>query len=181
MEQMSLEKRAAKFAAHWHGSTGQVRKYTGEPYINHPAAVAALVASVPHDEIMLAAAWLHDVVEDTPCTLLDIHNAFGLQVAALVEQLTDVSKPADGNRAKRKEMDRLHLSSASSKAKTIKLADLIDNSHSILERDPDFAKVYITEKRMLLEVLREGDAQLWDQAKRIVESLLQSAPQDAPG
>lgn len=161
-----LEERAATFAARYH--TGQVRKYTGEPYIHHPAAVAELVRGAIHDETMLAAAWLHDVVEDTPCTILEIHNEFGLQVAHLVEQLTDISKPKDGNRAARKAMDRLHTAGASPKAKTIKLADLIDNSRSIMEHDPDFAKVYIAEKRLLLEVLKEGDPNLWGQAYRIV-------------
>lgn len=164
----SIEERAREFATAWHASIGQVRKYTGEPYINHPAAVVELVRGVIHDETMLAAAWLHDVVEDTPCTMLEIHNEFGLQVAALVEQLTDVSKPSDGNREKRKTMDRLHTSDASPKAKTIKLADLIDNSRSILERDPEFAKVYIHEKQLLLEVLTDGDPGLFTMAADIV-------------
>lgn len=43
-----IEQRAKEFATRWHASIGQVRKYTGEPYINHPAAVADLVRSVPH-------------------------------------------------------------------------------------------------------------------------------------
>ena len=47
-------------------------------------------------------------------------------MAYLVDCLTDVSKPSDGNRAVRKEIDRQHLAKASPKAKTIKLADLID-------------------------------------------------------
>jgi hypothetical protein len=89
-------------------------------------------------------------------------------VASLVEQLTDVSRPEHGNRAARKAIDRAHTASASAAAKTLKLADLIDNSRSILERDPGFARVYIEEKRLLLEVLREGDPTLWGTAARIV-------------
>lgn len=53
--------------------------------------------------------------------------------------------------------------------KTIKLADLISNSKSICEHDKDFAKVYIKEKELLLEVLTEGDPTLYAQAKDIVE------------
>ena len=48
--------------------SGQVRKYTGEPYIVHPREVATLVSTVAHTPEMLAAALLHDVVEDTPAT-----------------------------------------------------------------------------------------------------------------
>ena len=60
------------------------------------------------------AAWLHDVVEDTPTLLEDVESAFGKSVAYLVDCLTDVSKPSDGNRAVRKEIDRQHLAKASS-------------------------------------------------------------------
>ena len=53
---------------------------------------------------------------------------------------------------------------ATPEAKTIKLADLIDNTKSIVEHDPRFAKVYLEEKRLLLEVLKDGDETLWQQA-----------------
>jgi len=147
----------------------QMRKYTGEPYIVHCAGVVELVQRVPHSKEMLAAAWLHDTVEDCGVTLETISEKFGGMVAALVEQLTDVSKASDGNRAKRKAIDRAHTAAATPEAKTIKLADLIDNSRSILERDPEFAKVYLAEKRLLLdEALRDGDPTLWKMADEIV-------------
>jgi (p)ppGpp synthase/HD superfamily hydrolase len=56
---------------------------------------------------------------------------FAKEVVALVEMLTDVSKPEDGNRAVRKEIDRQHTALASPEGKTIKLADLIDNTQSM--------------------------------------------------
>ena len=59
---------------------------------------------------------------------------------------------------------------ASPDAKTIKLADLISNSHSIVKDDPNFAKVYMKEKAALLEVLTEGNAELFRQASDIVAS-----------
>jgi len=164
---MELERRAEAFATGAHERKGQVRKYTGEPYIEHPRAVVALVRSVPHDEAMLAAAWLHDTVEDTSATIADIEREFGHDVATLVGELTDVSLPSDGNRKARKTIDRHHLAVASPRAKTIKLADLIDNSRSIVERDPDFAKIYLEEKRALLAVLSEGDPTLLNQAREI--------------
>lgn len=163
----ALEQHAREFANCAHGLNDQRRKYTGEPYIVHPAAVVELVRSVPHTPKMIAAAWLHDTVEDTPATLTHIENLFGEEVAALVEMLTDVSKPEDGNRAKRKAIDRAHTAKASPAAKTIKLADLIDNTRSIVERDPDFAKVYLAEKRLLLEVLTEGDPTLYAMARAL--------------
>jgi len=163
-----MEERAKEFAAKAHAAIDQRRKYSGEPYIAHPAAVVDLVRSVPHTEAMICAAWLHDTVEDTPTTLADVEREFGAEVAALVEQLTDVSRTEDGNRKIRKAIDREHTAKASPEAKTIKLADLIDNTRSIVERDPAFAKVYLAEKTLLLEVLRDGDATLWAMAAAMV-------------
>lgn len=154
--------RAIAFATEAHA--GQTRKYSGEPYVNHPIAVAEIVRSVQHTEEMVIAALLHDVVEDTPTTLLDIKNAFGPTVATLVAWLTDISTPFHGNRAARKELDRMHLSLAPPAAQTIKLADLIDNTASIKEHDPNFWKVYGAEKLRLLEVLRDGDETLLKRA-----------------
>lgn len=167
---MDLVAKAIKYATEKHA--GQVRKYTGEPYINHPAAVAKLVMTVPHTEHMIAAAWLHDTVEDTGATLEEVTWLFGVQVGCFVEMLTDVSCPEDGNRAVRKSIDCDHTAKAMSPAKTIKLADLIDNSHSIIERDPGFAKIYLKEKDSLLQVLTEGDRVLWQTARAIVDKNL---------
>lgn len=160
----ALEERARAFATAAHGSIGQLRKYTGEPYIVHPIAVAEIVRTVPHSEEMIAAALLHDVVEDTPVTVEEIAAEFGPVVADLVGWLTDVSKPEDGNRRTRKHMDLLHTAKAPAAAKTIKLADLIDNTKSIARHDPSFWSVYRREKMALLEVLKEGDAALWKEA-----------------
>lgn len=164
---INMEKQAAFVAMIHHGF--QKRKYTGEPYIVHCEAVANLVRSVPHTEAMLCAAWLHDTVEDTDCTIQHIEDLFGMEVAAIVGMLTDISKASDGNRKARKAIDRAHTAKASPEAKTIKLADLIDNSQSITKYDPEFAKVYLEEKRLLLEVLTEGDANLYAMAKSIVD------------
>ncbi|MER9768899.1 HD domain-containing protein [Mesorhizobium sp. M0189] len=161
---VDLVSRALAFATAAHASVDQRRKYSNESYIVHPIAVAEIVRTVPHTPEMIAAAFLHDTVEDCGIKIDDIDAEFGVQVAELVGWLTDVSVPADGNRAARKAIDLAHTAKAPPPAKTIKLADLIDNTLTIKERDPDFWRVYRHEKLRLLDVLREGDATLWARA-----------------
>jgi (p)ppGpp synthase/HD superfamily hydrolase len=156
---------AMAFARDAHARHGQKRKYSDMPYIVHPIAVAELVASVPHREEMISAALLHDVVEDTDSDLATIREKFGTDVANLVDWLSDISKPGDGNRAKRKRIDHEHTAKAPAAAKTIKLADIIDNSRTISEHDPSFWSVYRRECLALLDVLGEGDKSLYQRAK----------------
>ena len=94
--------------------------------------------------------------------------AFGIDIATMVNWLTDVSRPEDGNRARRKAIDREHTARAPAEVQTIKLADLISNSRSIMQHDPEFARVYLEEKRLLLEVLTRGDAELHAEASKFV-------------
>jgi len=122
-----LVKEARLFAANAHAAARQCRKYTYEPYIMHPFRVAGLVATVPHTEEMLAAAWLHDTVEDTLVTLQDIRERFGETVSTMVAWMTDV-RPIMGNRAAKVEQNRLRLIDAPPEVKTIKLADILDLS-----------------------------------------------------
>ncbi len=162
MRDTTLIPRASAFAYAAH--RGQVRKYSGEPYINHPLEVARIVAKVGGSDEMIAAAILHDTVEDCDVSYMEISHNFGQEVAMLVGWLTDVSRPEDGNRLARKAMDREHSGRATPDAKTIKLADLISNTRSIVVEDPNFAKVYMAEKALLLPLLREGDEVLWEVA-----------------
>jgi len=166
-----LVTKAAAFARAAHERIDQRRKYTGEPYIVHPEAVAGLVASVTDDPTMIAAAWLHDVVEDTPVTLDEIRAEFGADVATLVDDLTNVSKKTDGNRKVRKSIDRAHTAGADPKAKTVKLADVIHNLTGIVEQNPGFAHVYVQEKELLLAELEDGDPTLLKQAHGVVREV----------
>jgi (p)ppGpp synthase/HD superfamily hydrolase len=160
-EHDSIVRRAQTFAEYAHGSIAHRRKYTGEAYITHLQGVADLVASVPHTEAMIAAAFLHDVVEDVPTVQLsDVDSMFGEDVATLVYWLTDVSIGHPGNREARKTLDRNHLARAPADAQTIKLADIIDNAESIRKGDPKFWAVYRLECLRLLAVLADGDATL---------------------
>ena len=167
----SLVYKAQIYASAAHGAVGQKRKYTGEPYIVHPCEVVMILSLAgvfnPH---VLAAAWLHDVLEDTLVERQALLSVFGLTVLRLVEQLTDQSRPEDGNREARKRIDRGHTALAHPEAKTIKLADLISNTRSIVEHDPAFARVYLKEKALLLEVLRDcSHPALWTQANELLE------------
>ncbi|POF63869.1 hypothetical protein CFR73_07675 [Novacetimonas maltaceti] len=166
---MDLTSRAAAFAAVAHGKINQRRKYTDEPYIVHPHRVAQTVKETGARDEVIAAALLHDVVEDTPVTLEEIRAEFGEDVAALVEMVTDVSRPEDGNRRVRKAMDRDHLAQASAEGQTIKLADLIDNTASITRYDLGFARIYMQEKAELLGVLKKGDETLHQHASTLVK------------
>jgi (p)ppGpp synthase/HD superfamily hydrolase len=170
-----LVTRAKTFAFAAHNAIGQRRKYTDEPYTAHLERVAQLVASVVDDDAMIAAAYLHDTVEDTPTTIDDISQEFGDDVACLVNYLSDVSRPEDGNRALRKQLDREHIARGDARVHTIKLADLIDNSESIQANDPNFARVYMNEKRLLLNVLEDGHPVLFERARDIVDAWFAAA------
>jgi hypothetical protein len=159
-DEPELVERARAFAVEAHEAAGHRRKYTDEPYQVHLEAVARMVAETGTDSETVAAAWLHDTVEDTHVTRGAIERAFGPRVARLVDELTDVSGPDDGNRERRKAIDREHSANASPDAKTIKLADLIDNLRSIAGHDPRFARVYAAEMERLLPLLREGNGVL---------------------
>lgn len=167
---MDIVRKAQVYAMAAHAAVGQKRKYTGEPYIVHPAEVASIVASVPGSTPdMVAAAWLHDVIEDTGCTFTDVHMAFGIDIATLVGWLTDVSQPHDGNRAHRKAMDREHTAQAPAEAQTVKVCDLLSNTKSIVAHDPEFARVYLAEKRELLAVLTKADPGILAEAYRVLD------------
>lgn len=165
---MTMVERARVFATAAHAAVGQVRKYTFEPYIVHPAEVAKIVRDAGGTETMVAAAWLHDTVEDTGVTIETIRAEFGTEVAELVGWLTDVSRPEHGNRAHRKALDRAHSAAAPAEAQTVKLADLIANTRSIMEHDVAFAKTYLEEKRLLLEVMTKGDPVLMAEARKYI-------------
>ncbi|MCE9564637.1 MAG: HD domain-containing protein [Planctomycetes bacterium] len=142
----------------------QKRKYTGEPYVNHCRNVAAIVAGYTDDQEVIAAALLHDVLEDTPTTPEELREHFRDRVVSLVLEVTDASRPHDGNRETRKALDREHLARSSPEGATIKLADLIDNTDSITRYDPNFARVYLAEKERLLPLLKHGNPELWQRA-----------------
>jgi guanosine-3',5'-bis(diphosphate) 3'-pyrophosphohydrolase len=139
----------------------QRRKYTNNPYTDHLAEVAGIVATVAPAglvEMMVSVAWLHDCVEDQGVTVTHLRGEFGDAVADGVRLLSDLEK---GNRAERKAMSRDRLANAPGWVQTIKCADLISNTSSIVMHDPAFARVYLEEKRLLLDAMTGADRRLW--------------------
>lgn len=170
---MTKIEKAQEFAHEAHDRIKQVRKYSGEPYWVHTDAVAAIVAAVTGStEDMVVAAHLHDLLEDVTPKNPDYSEAriaelFGKPVLLMVKELTDVfTKEAypQWNRAKRHTMENERLGTISTQSKTIKLADLIHNTSSIVANDAGFAKVYLKEKLALLGMLSDGDPGLLERA-----------------
>lgn len=162
LDNHSLALDAMLFAREIHKD--QVRKYTGNPYVDHLAEVAGIVATVlPHfpqivHDTMIAVAWLHDCIEDQGVTIEDLTKRFGPMVASGVLMLSDLE---EGNRAERKAASRERLSHATNWVQTIKCADLISNTSSIVKHDPKFAVVYLQEKRELLATMNDANPHLW--------------------
>lgn len=158
---------AIAFAAIAHA--GQVRKYTGEPYVLHPIHVMRLLwdGGIKDTDILIAAL-LHDVVEDTGVNLSTIERRFGKFVAKLVDELTDkFTKEAypSLNRAKRKQMERERIATTCGGSQTIKYADLISNTESIVPHDPGFARRYLEEKEAILAVANRGEPLMYAAAQ----------------
>jgi (p)ppGpp synthase/HD superfamily hydrolase len=148
---------AIKFASYYH--SGQTRNYTNEPYIQHPLAIAKMIANRTNpfiSQTLIPVAILHDVLEDTVATRLQLLEVFGKKIHDMVIELTD-SFTADKypcfNRAERKALECHRIKGISTGSKIIKLCDLIDNTKSIVEHDKDFAVTYLKEKKQLLTVL----------------------------
>jgi (p)ppGpp synthase/HD superfamily hydrolase len=148
---MDIVAKARKFAAEKHA--GHKRKYAEQPYFNHLEAVATLLENAGiNDPIVIAAAYLHDAVEDTDATMQDVIREFGADIAELVYWLTDAEK---GNRDSRTLMSSWRLSHAPLPAKLIKFADVVDNAASIRERDAQFFRVFADEKHIILTRMLE--------------------------
>jgi len=168
----------AKFVAVFAHSTmsrkpeGRFRKYTGQPYWVHPFEVGNFVAQAGGTVAQVCVGILHDVKEDTFASdwLLLYVDPTG-EVLDGVNWLTDKSKPSDGNRKTRKDIDRVHASQAPPKWKSVKAADLSSNSWDIRINDPRFAtKAYLPEKIRILEVIADADLPvLWQRAAQLAE------------
>ena len=136
---------------------GQVRKYTGVPYFNHCSAVALCVKYKGGSDAMIAAAYLHDTVEDTDVTEIDILDEFGSEVWRLVLELTDKYTPIEYpelNRKRRKRLEAQRWLTATKEAIAIKLCDLNDNTKDLIKHDPKFAVVYLRDIASVLEAIQ---------------------------
>jgi (p)ppGpp synthase/HD superfamily hydrolase len=133
-----LVSEAAEFAAHRH--TGTARKACpGEPYVNHLAEVANLLAFATDgaDAGLVAAGWLHDTVEDTDTTGEELAQKFGERVASLVVEVTDDMNLSQPERRQKQIEDAPHKSPG---AKLIKIADKISNIRARIVSEPSAAQ-----------------------------------------
>ncbi|QFI74490.1 HD domain-containing protein [Bradyrhizobium betae] len=129
-----LISKAAELAARRHN--GMARKGRGnEPYINHLAEVANLLATATDgaDAELVAAGWLHDVIEDTDTTRDEIAQRFSDRVASLVVECTDDMSLPKAERRQKQIADAPHKSPG---AKLIKIADKISNIGARIHSDP---------------------------------------------
>lgn len=128
--------RAFEFAYHLH--EGQ-RRASGEPYICHPIAVAGLLRDLGGSGVMIAAGFLHDIVEDTDVTPEDLEKRFGIEVRQLVEGVTKLSKFNFSSKTERQAENfrRMFLAMAQDiRVIVVKLADRLHNMRT-LEHLPD--------------------------------------------
>lgn len=174
---MNILEKARLFAHAAHDAKGQKRKYTGESYWVHTDAVASLVLNVvlptdgtfdgnfQHADNMIVAAHLHDTLEDTDETASSLLAAgFSMESVKLIVELTNMfTKEAypHWTRQKRKEAEAERQSRMSDDAKTIKLADIYDNTKDLLKHDLKFAKIYLEEKQEALKGLAGGNFTLY--------------------
>ena len=146
---------------------GQKRKGSGKPYVTHPIAVAKLVyLSTFSTTESVTAALLHDVVEDTDTTTLDIYQMFGSEVATIVDRLTDPEM--EGNRKARKDASRDRIATSGEIVQTIKLADMLHNLSDVDQLPAKFAKLYKEEKTAALRAFTLGDYQLKEEIRKIL-------------
>jgi PAS domain S-box-containing protein len=136
----------------------------------HLKAVAQIVSSVTQDANMIAAAWLHDVVEDTGVTINEIDRKFGAPVSGLVDELTLVGHSAHGSRAIRLALAKEHFADVSPAAKTVALADLIDTCRQMSKNEPASLRAYAKDAIELADVLDGGDARLLARLRHDLET-----------
>ena len=169
------------YADQAHGN--QQRKYSPEPYIVHPLRVMEMCRRHTGKLPVLAAALLHDVLEDTPVTKEQLEQFLHTVMTAddakettrLVVELTDIftkQQHPRWNRKKRKAKEAERIRETSGDSQTVKYADIIDNCREIVEHDPEFALVFLRECKNLLKVMPKGDQELYQQAKEVVSQCL---------
>jgi guanosine-3',5'-bis(diphosphate) 3'-pyrophosphohydrolase len=160
---LALLLKALAFAAHKHRD--QRRKDAeASPYINHPIALAEVLAGEGGvtDIEVLAAALLHDTIEDTATTAGELRENFGEHIAAMVAEVTDDTELP---KAERKRLQIEHAAGISHGAKLVKLADKICNLRDVAERPPakwdlERRREYFDWARQVIDGLRGAHATL---------------------
>jgi (p)ppGpp synthase/HD superfamily hydrolase len=179
---MILTERQSKllqFVIEQHGE--QKRKYTNEPYWKHVYEVAEIVSEY-EGELLIEIALCHDLIEDTECTYLKLAGIlfeFGYnssnEIYLILEGVRDLTDEytkeyfPQYNRKQRKELELIRLKTISPNSQTVKYADLIHNTSSIVKYDKNFAKVYLKEKEEILNNMRKGDLKLFVKCYNVLQ------------
>ena len=134
---LKLVEKAYELAAAVHD--GQMRK-SGDPFIVHPLSVALIVAQFGMDEVTVAAALLHDTVEDTNLSLVDVENDLGYDVARLIDGVTKLDKiryrSIEHTRAEN--LRKMIIATATDlRVLLIKIADRLHNMRTLAPLEPD--------------------------------------------
>lgn len=152
-----------------------MRKDGITPYLIHPLRVAGAASVHPEGSpTLVAAAWLHDTIEDTDTTHDELVRRFGPGVGDLVLELTNVfskENHPDKNRRERRRLEFERLADASSRAKLIKLLDRRDNIQDAPGSKVDFLRIYAGETRDLLGAVGDADPVIRDEIFAAVEHL----------
>lgn len=152
MRPLTILERAMQFAAVAHG--GQVRKIGNLPYLLHPMEAAVIAGSLKNDMDVMAAALLHDVVEDTPVTLEQVREEFGDRIADLVKSETEdkmVHRAAADTWKERKELSLKELHETDDiDVKILWLSDKLSNVRS-------FYRQYLKEGDAMWQAFNQKD------------------------
>lgn len=151
---------------------GQQRKGSGDPYVVHPIRVAAsltdvsLPAGVSRETCLLAAV-LHDVLEDTALPREILRQEFGDEVVGVIEELTqDKSLP----KPERRQQMLDHCGSMSAAARTVKLADRLDNMREMDGMGTEFIRRYCAEAKVMLAAMTGTCAELEHDLAEVITS-----------
>lgn len=167
---MNIKQKAKEFATKAHA--GQVRKADpSKPYIVHPIGVAEILEGLGYDDNVIAAAYLHDVVEDTGYTLEDIKKEFNSDIASLVDSVSETNK--DLSWEERKNSMIHSIKQKQLRNKVISCSDKINNIEALTKLlKENGMKVFNSFKRSY-------DKQLW-YYKSIYQSLIYGEDENMP-
>lgn len=149
-----IVRKAQDFAKEKH--KGQIRKFEQKPYYIHPKRVAHILYQFKisrNINKLIAAAYLHDIVEDTDTTLEEIRENFGDLVASIVDEIT--TDKTESQLIGKKEYLANKMLKMSSYALTLKLADRIDNVNKIQWTPDSFKNKYIEETYYIIEKIKK--------------------------
>jgi len=168
----NLEK-AYKFAKQKH--EGQIRRFSKKPYLTHLIRTYKIVNHYTQDEVMLVAALLHDVVEDTKVKITNIHEIFGEEIAEIVWQVTSIKDKRPKKIALKEKVLKM-----SSKSKIVKLADRTANVIGLFNPkvNKKFISRYIAETEYVFggviiddNDFKEIQTMLWEKLFKIIKIL----------